>query len=506
MDLKKPDFPMNPLRNLVVAGSGTDALLAAATIKRALPNLPVILVRDPQAAVIDPAGESTVPSVIQHLVHAVGLQGPEVHLQGRPVWTLGFKCLWGARGSFFRAFDAPFANGLSGFQTSPGFLAAEKGLDASSPGTALMAAGKLFPRDGSNAFKPLEHITGLTFKSESLNAMLLRACRVAGVTIRDAKFTGFTREPDTLQLEGGGSITADLYLDATGRDARLATLAGNTAWTGYDLPCTRAATVLRRRGSEPIRPFTTLETLDSGWRWRVEHDDAVGLGTAWNPDFTSDDEACSELVAKAGDASLVPQVQTWNCGHRTTPWTGNVVAVGDANGFLEPLSSLRLVHLIRHVQWLIRILVENDGMPGERCRELYNRVAAQAWDESRDFHAVHYRFNTASKSAFWQAARETKPRVHAELVDLYQSIGPSPVLEACVPAWPGVVGLEAWLAALLGLGVPFRHHPEIPVNEQKVWDSHCEQRRQMARQAVHAELCLGAARNAVKPTPRVPLP
>ena len=104
------------------------------------------------------------------------------------------------------------------------------------------------------------------------------------------------------------------------------------------------------------------------------------------------------------------------------------------------------------------------------------------------------------------AFEQLVPLVHAELVDLYQSLGPVTILEACVPAWPSVVGLEAWIAALLGLGVPFRRHPEIPANEQKVWDSHCEQRRQMARQAVHAELCLGAARNAVKPAPRVPLP
>lgn len=506
MDLN-PSFPMNPLRNLVVAGSGTDALLAAVTLKRALPNLPVTLLRDPQAASSDPAGESTVPAVLQHLVHGAGLQGPEIHLQGRPVWTLGFKCLWGARGSFFRAFDAPFAGGLAGFQTAPGFLAAEKGLDASSTGAALMAAGKLFPRDGANAFKPLENITGLTFKTDALNAILLRACRIAGVNVRDGKIAGFTREPDTLQLEGGGTLAADLYVDATGSEAKLATLAGSTAWTSHDLPCTRAATVLRRRGSEPIRPFTTLETLDSGWRWRFEHDDAVGLGTAWHPDFISDDQACAELVVKAGDASLVPRVVTWDCGYRQAAWSGSVIAIGDANGFAEPLSSLRLVHLIRHVQWIICLLVETDGMPGERSRELFNRVSRQAWEETRDFHAVHYHFNAAGKSAFWQQACErVKPNKHAELVDLFQSVGPSAVLSNCLSSWPGVVGIEAWIAALLGLGVPFRHHPEIPAAELKMWDFHCEQRRQMARQALHAEICLGAARNAVKPEPRVPLP
>jgi tryptophan halogenase len=373
--------------------------------------------------------------------------------------------------------------------------------------TALMAAGKLFPRDGANAFKPLENLTGLHFRSETLNAMLHRACLAAGVNVRNGKIAGFNREPDTLVLEGGATLAADIYVDATGSEARLSSLIGNTAWTGYELPCTRSATVLRRRGSEPIRPYTTIETLDAGWRWRVEHDDAIGLGVGWNPDFISDDEACADLVAKAGDSSLVPQVTPWNCGRRNAPWTNSVVAVGDASGFVEPMTSLRLLHLIRHIQWLARVLVESDGMPGEQGKLTYNRVTTGAWDENRDFHALHYRFNAAGKSPFWQKEREqTTLGDHAELVALFQSVGPSSLLANSLPAWPGLIGIDAWIAALLGLGVPFRHHPEIPAAEKKAWDSQCEQRRQLAKQAVPVELCLGAARRAVKPEPRVPLP
>ena len=509
MDLNLlPRMYPTPVQHVLIAGSGTDALLAAATLKRTFSALTVTLLRDPDAPAPDPIGESTTPAVLQHLCNVVGLHGSDIHLHGRPVWTLGFKSLWGASGSFFRSFEAPFSSPLQGFSTEPGFLAAESGLDNASLALSLMSAGKLFPKDG-NGFKPIENVTGLTFRPDALNALLLRACQVVGVSIRSGRIAAFNRNPDTLVLEGGATVSAELYIDATGSEAKLATLAGNTAWTSYADSCltSRAATLVRRRGSEPIRPFTTLETLDAGWRWRVEHDDSIGLGYAWHPDFISEDEACRDLVAKAGDSSLVPRVQSWNCGRREQAWTGSVVAIGDASGFVEPMSSLRLSHLIGHVNWIGRVLAETDGMPGDQSRRTYSRIVADAWDESRDFHAIHYRFNAAGKSPFWQmAAEKAAPLRHAELVNLYQSIGPSGILANCLPSWPGFVGTDSWIAALLGMGVPFRHHPEIPAQEKKAWESLCEQRRALAKQAVPAELCIGAARRAVKPEPRISLP
>jgi len=85
--------------------------------------------------------------------------------------------------------------------------------------------------------------------------------------------------------------------------------------------------------------------------------------------------------------------------------------------------------------------------------------------------------------------------------EIETSLQPDKVRSVLVPGC-GSAGL---LAALLGLGAPFRHHPEIPAPERKAWESVCRQRRQMAKQAIPAELCLGAARRAVTPEKRVPL-
>lgn len=510
MDLNlSPRMYPAPILHILVAGSGTDALLSAATLKRSFPGINLTLLRDPSAPAADPAGESTTPAVLQHLCNAIGLGGSDIHLHARPIWNLGFRCQWGSRGTFFRSYDAPYAGGLQGFRTEPGYLADASGLDNASLASSLMAAGKLFPKDGANAFKPLENLTGLNLRPQSLHELLGRACTALGVNIHHGKVIGLNREPDTLVLEDGSTLQADLYIDATGTDAVLSNLAGNTQWKSFSdaCLCTHAATIVRRRGSEPIRPFVTLETLESGWRWRVDHDDSIGLGHSWHPDFISEDEACAALVAKGGDNSLVPRVQSWDCGRREQAWVGSVVAIGDASGFIDPMSSLRATHLVQQVNWLIRVLLATDGMPGDETRRVYSRVVADALEETRDFHAIHYRFNTAGKSPFWEMARESaKVDRHAGLVELYQSIGPSPVLANSIQAWPGFVGIDSWIAALIGMGVPFRHRKEIPAPEKKAWDSLCEQRRALAKQAVAPELCIGAARRAVRPEPRLSIP
>ncbi|WP_367870539.1 tryptophan 7-halogenase [Luteolibacter sp. Populi] len=499
----------SPVRQVVVVGSGTDALLVAATLKRQLPGLGVTLLRDPDAPAPDPAGESTTPAVIQQLCTVLGLQGSDIHLHARPVWTLGYKCLWGARGSFYRSFDQSLTQGIPGFRTEPGFLFADGPMDSGLLPVALMAAGKLFPKDGANSFKPIENLTGLNFRMELLDALLLRACKSLGLVMKSGKIAAFDHGEKELRLEDGSSLTADLFLDAGGSARPLASLAGNTGWISYAdaSPCTRAATLRRRRGSEPIRPYTTLETQENGWRWRTEHDDSIGLGLAWNPDFLGEDEACAQLLAKADDASLTPLVHHWNPGRLAAAWQGPVLAIGDAGGFLPPLASLRMGMLALQINWLMRLLAETDGNVGEACRGNYNKVVGEAWDECRDFHAIHYRFNTASDSPFWEMARATAvPQSCAALVDLYQSIGPAHLLSNFLPTWPGAVGIDSWIATLLGLGVPFRHHPEIPAEEKKAWESICEQRRAVAKQAVAPELCIGAARRSMKPEPRVAFP
>ncbi len=486
---------MNPVRSLLVAGSGIDALFSAFALRRLCPELSVrLLLAGPAAN--DPAGESVTPLLIQFLCRTLGIGGQDLHSIARPTWTLGAKLLWGGRGSFFRSYDAAWGTRPQGLAVDIGYLAAEEGLDAASPATALMAAGKLFPKDGAHGFKPIEHVTGLNFRPGPFAALLRRAAEASGVEILEGDIVGLRRGDEGLEailLADGRELTADLFIDATGAAALLT----ENEWISFDGICTRAATLLRRRGSEPIRPFATIETHDAGWRWRIEHDDSVGMGIAWHPDFMDDDAAKALLLAKAPDPLEGPHFADWKPGRRDA-WHRGVFAVGDACGFVQPLTAMRLPGICLQLHRLKETLDECDRLPGPQAIRACNRMIAAMWEELRDFVAAHYRFNTASDSPFWRMTRgKAVFDEMEELIALYRSIGPSIQLVNSLRQWPGAVGIDGWIGLLLGLGVPFST-PEIDPESRRRWKSHVEQNRHLARQAVPQELCLAAARRQPK--------
>lgn len=488
---------MKPISQLLVVGAGTDALLSAFALRRLIPHLGVRLLLTGQADE-DPAGESTTPLIIQFLCRTLGLGGNDIHNLARPTWTLGAKLLWGARGSFFRAYDAAWSSTSPDLKTAPGFLAAEDGLDGATLATALMAAGKLFPKDGAHGVRPIENVTGLNFRAASLSRLLRRAATAAGVEITEGVIDSIQRGDtgiDSIRLADGREFSADLYIDASGTRATLT----ESTFISYPSSHTRAATMLRRRGSEPIRSFGTIETLEAGWRWRIEHDDAIGVGIAWNPEFLDDDSARALLLGKASDPLEGPRFVTWNPGRREEAWHRRVVAVGDAGGFVEPLTSMRMANICLQLHLLKQAIDESDRMPGPETIRAFNRAVASTWDEMRAFVALHERFNSAGKSSHWQAAREgANLGAFEELAALYQRIGPSPHLVNCLPQWPGAVGIDGWIGALLGLGVPFDAATPDP-ESRRTWKSHVERNRHQARQAIAQELCLAAVRRQAQP-------
>lgn len=488
---------MKPISNLLVVGGGTDALLSAFALRRLTPYLGVrLLLTGPPDE--DPAGESTTPLIIQFLCRTLGLGGNDIHNLARPTWTLGAKLLWGARGSFFRAYDATWGNASPDLKTGPGFLAAKEGLDGASLATALMEAGKLFPKDGAHGVKPIENVTGFNFRAAPLGRLLRRAAMAAGVEIVDGEIASIQRGEagiDSIRLADGREFSADLYIDASGTRAALT----DSAFVSYPSTRTRAATMLRRRGSEPIRPFVTIETLDAGWRWRIEHDDAVGVGIAWDPEFLDDAAARELLLGKVSDPLEGPRFVTWNPGRREEAWHRGVVAIGDAGGFVEPLTSMRMANICLQLHLLKQAIDESDRMPGPETIRAFNRAVAGTWDEMRAFVALHERFNSAGNSHHWQSAKERADLGDfEELAALYERIGPSPHLVNCLPQWPGAVGIDGWIGALLGLGVPFNAVEPDP-ESRRLWRSHVERNRHNARQAVAQELCLAAVRRQAQP-------
>ena len=197
--------------------------------------------------------------------------------------------------------------------------------------------------------------------------------------------------------------------------------------------------------------------MDAGWCWQVEHEERVARGYVYSSDFLSDEAAEKEFRAKNPKVNAT-RIVRFISGRRRNAWVGNVVAVGNAGGFVEPLEATSLFVIAHDARRLADVLVGTEQQPRPALRAFNLRTAA-SWDSIRDFLAVHYRFNTRLDTPFWRACRADVDLCGAaELVDYYAEEGPSPWGAHVLRQTRGESGfsVDAYYTILLGQRVPYR--------------------------------------------------
>jgi len=235
----------------------------------------------------------------------------------------------------------------------------------------------------------------------------------------------------------GAEREVDLLIDCGGLAS---VLQGHpdTAWQSWDseLLCD-AAVVLRLPSSAIVPAHTKATALSAGWCWDIPLTSRRGLGYVFSTKFQSAADATQELLRFAGvsPATLVgePRVLSLHTGRRSRFWVGNVLSLGLAAGFAEPLESSGL-HLTQ--VGIERFMQLFPSTPDDRVLpQAYNESMASVFDEVRDFIQLHYHLNDRSDAAdptgFWTAARD------ASLSDdlrhrlkLYDEVGELPLLSA----------------------------------------------------------------------------
>jgi tryptophan 7-halogenase len=188
-------------------------------------------------------------------------------------------------------------------------------------------------------------------------------------------------------------------------------------------------------------------------------------------------------------------VVRFRSGRYARNWVGNVVGIGNSVGFVEPLEATALQVICVECSTLADSLLDSLGEPTPTLIELYNRFNSQAWDDIRDFLAVHYAFNTRLDTPFWQACRsDTKLHGAQFLVDFYRENGPSVVAGAQLIHASNSFGMDGYLALLVGQNVPHQKPYTPSTAEQKIWKNKTDAWLAEARRGLDVKQCLGAVR------------
>lgn len=489
------------IRQVLILGGGSAGLIAAISLRKMLPALAVRLVRSSEIGVIG-VGEGTTNSMPGFLFDFLKLSRGRFYAQAEPTWKLGIRFLWGPRDYF----DYPFAFQLSGkwsHYARPSGYYAEEDFHGIGLGSALMEAGKAFPRNSSGGGGPDMRVPfGFHIENAKFVETLESIAEELGVTFVEGKVSDTERGPkgiEALRLEDGQRLVADLFVDCSGFRSELLGRALGEEYVDYgrSLFCDRAVIGGWKRTTEPVLPYTVAETMDAGWAWQIEHEHHINRGYVYSSQAISDDAACEEFLRKNPKAPPSPRVVKFRSGRYRRVWVENVVAIGNSAGFVEPLEATALMTVTRQCRNLLLLLEDADLRPTETIRNLYNQLSNETFDDTRDFLALHYKCNTRSDTEFWRHCRsDTEMGALGPLLDFFHENGPSSLASLVLPSQDrNVFGLEGYLAILVGNRAPYQAKYGLTDGERVIWNEMRRTFRHEAEQGLSVSESLGVIRS-----------
>jgi tryptophan halogenase len=412
----------DPIRKVVIVGGGTAGWMTAAAISKIMgeiPDLRIELVESEEIGTVG-VGEATIPQInlfnnlleidehdfvrATNATYKLGIEFVDwTRLGHRYVHPFGFYGL-DMKGIEFHHY---WLKGRTLGDPAP--------LDAYSLAIVAGLQGRFAHPRPDQRSSPLSKISYAFQFDASLYAKYLRRLAEAGGVVRtegrivDVVQTSETGFVEAVVLQSGARIEADLFIDCSGFRSLLIeqTLkSGFEDWSKW-LPCDRALAVPCELGGDH-QPLTRSTARPFGWQWRIPLQHRIGNGYVYSSAHVSDDEAATTLLANLDGAPLAdPRPLRFKAGHRRKPWIKNVVSLGLAAGFLEPLESTS-IHLVQ--SGIARLLTlfptrKFDALEIER----FNDQTIQEYVDIRDFLVLHYKATERDDSPFWNYCRTIDP-------------------------------------------------------------------------------------------------
>ena len=451
---------------VVVLGGGTAGWMSAAALRKLLGGLVEVELVESEDIGIVGVGEATLPH-IRGFVERLGIDEAAFMQATHATYKLGidFKDFGRIGESYVHPFGT-FGEEVAGVAFHHYWLEMQRHGKAEPIGAYSLGVMAAL----ANKFRPPSTDTSLSstygyayqFDATLFGPFLREHGKGLGVERIEGRVVEVRQDPESgdvtaLVLESGQAIEGDLFIDCSGFRALMIGGTLGEEWEDWSqwLPCDRAAAMPCAHTSEEIEPYTRVIGMPAGWRWRIPLQHRIGNGYVFSSSFISEDEACAAIAGAAeGERLAEPRVLRFRAGRRKASWNRNVVAVGLASGFLEPLESTSIYLAQMAVTYLIELVPQN-GRIDPRDRDEFNRLVDMEYDRVRDFLILHYHATERDDSEFWNHVRTMQvPDSLAEKMALWREAGRIEKYS------DGLFYDASWIAVYLGQGVlPQRHDP-----------------------------------------------
>jgi tryptophan halogenase len=427
-------MPATLLQHITIVGGGTAGWMTALGLASVVGDrYRIRLVESDEIGTVG-VGEATIP-LIKQFNRIVGIDENDFLRETGGTFKLGIEFVnWGRVGDrymhgFGRVGQDLWTVGFEQYWHRMRVAGRARPLGDYAIAHAAARANRFMPARPEPANSPLADIAyAYHFDAGRYARYLRRLAEARGVRRTEGRITHATRtasgDVEAVVLANGEHITGDLFIDCSGFRALLIE---ETLKTGFDdwshwLPCDRAVTVPCENAAV-LTPYTRSTAHRAGWQWRIPLQHRIGNGHVYCSQHVSDDEAAATLLANLDGPPLTgPRSLRFTAGMRRQAWNRNVVAIGLAGGFLEPLESTS-IHLIQQTLSLLIDFFPDRGFSAADIAE-FNAQSRFHWERIRDFIVLHYHVNQRDDSSFWRdCAHMTVPDSLSDKIALYRAHG-----------------------------------------------------------------------------------
>jgi tryptophan halogenase len=270
----------------------------------------------------------------------------------------------------------------------------------------------------------------------------------------------------SLLLEDELVVDGDFFFDCTGF-SRLIMNAVDSKWISYKkyLPVDSAMPfIVKYKNNENVLPVTTATALSSGWMWNIPLLTRRGCGYVFDSNYISKEQAQQEIETHL-NAKIEPiKFINFTSGRSDNFWKNNVLSLGLASSFVEPLEATSIHSTIVQIHQFITEFLTPDAVSTitEENSLLYNKNILDLFESIFNFISLHYQ-GGKENSEFWRDIKHNQIVTDYTRVLLERSknkILGNTIFETHGPGTPGAA-LWNWVLAGMRIIGPEQARKEL---------------------------------------------